>query len=42
LHTLGLAHSALGYIYSKYDWDWQGAEMAYKRAIKINGSDVRD
>ncbi|HSE41584.1 MAG TPA: protein kinase [Acidobacteriota bacterium] len=34
----GLAetHAVLGYIKANYDWDWEGAETEYKRAIDLN------
>jgi TolB-like protein/Tfp pilus assembly protein PilF len=36
--TLAEAHTALGFIKtgSGYDWDWEGAEREYKRAIELN------
>ncbi|MEE9253796.1 MAG: tetratricopeptide repeat protein, partial [Pseudomonadales bacterium] len=33
---LAEAHSALGHIRFAYDWDWAGAEDAFKRAIALN------
>jgi TolB-like protein/Tfp pilus assembly protein PilF/predicted Ser/Thr protein kinase len=42
---LAEAHALLGQIHFQYDWDWQGAEAEYKRAIQLNpnfaGSYVR-
>jgi serine/threonine-protein kinase len=34
--TLPEAHAALGFINMWYDWDWAGAERAFKRAIELN------
>lgn len=34
--TLAEAHHALGEILLDYDWDWQGAEREYQRALQIN------
>ena len=33
--TLAEAHAALGYIKFRIDWDWQGAETAFKNAISM-------
>ena len=33
---LAEAHARLGYIHFQYDWDWQGTEVEYKRAIELN------
>jgi serine/threonine protein kinase/tetratricopeptide (TPR) repeat protein len=33
--TLPEAHAALGYIKIVYDWDWQGAETDFRRAIEL-------
>jgi len=33
---LAEGHTALGLILSDYEWDWEGAERAFKRAIKLN------
>jgi len=34
--TIAEAHTSLGFIKSLYDWDWEGSEQEYKRAISIN------
>lgn len=34
--TLAEAHTSLAFIKVWYDWDWQGAEAEYKRAIGLN------
>ena len=36
--SLAEAHASLGYIKEAYDWDWIGAEKAYRRAIELNPS----
>ncbi len=36
--TLAEAHASLGFIKEVYDWDWEGAERAYRRAIELNPS----
>jgi serine/threonine-protein kinase len=33
---LAEAHASLGLIKSEYDWDWDGAEKEFKRAIELN------
>ncbi len=33
--TLAEAHSSLGHIAYKYEWDWAGAEREFKRAIAL-------
>ncbi len=33
---LAEAHALLGEIHFQYDWDWQGTEAEYKRAIQLN------
>jgi TolB-like protein/tetratricopeptide (TPR) repeat protein len=33
---LAEAHTLLGQIHFQYDWDWQGTEAEYKRAIELN------
>ena len=37
-NTLAEAHTALGVIRELYDWDWPGAEDAFRRAIALNPS----
>jgi TolB-like protein/Flp pilus assembly protein TadD len=32
------AHTSLGHINGRYDWDWAGAEREYKRAIELDPS----
>jgi tetratricopeptide (TPR) repeat protein len=34
--TLAEAHAALGESLIYYDWDWEGSERAYKRALELN------
>ena len=34
--TLAEAHTSLAFIKVWYDWDWQGAEAEYNRAIELN------
>ncbi len=34
--TLAEAHASLGYVRMLFDWDWEGAETAFKRAIDLN------
>jgi len=34
--SLGEAHATLGLISENFDWDWDGAEKEYKRAIELN------
>lgn len=34
--TLAEAHTSLAFIKYTYDWDWQGAEREFKRAIELN------
>lgn len=33
--TLPEAHTSLGYLRFKFDWDWCGAERAFRRAIEL-------
>ncbi|MGH7510245.1 MAG: tetratricopeptide repeat protein, partial [Gemmatimonadales bacterium] len=37
--TLGEAHAALGILRLFFDWDWEGAQQALRRAIELNPSD---
>jgi len=34
--NLSEAHSALGLVHMYYDWDWIGAESAFRKALKLN------
>ena len=34
--TLAEAHAAQGFARRFYDWDWDGAERSFKRAIELN------
>jgi tetratricopeptide (TPR) repeat protein len=34
------AHTALARVMAEYEWDWQGAEREYQRAIELNSSYV--
>jgi len=36
--TLPDAHASLGMLKMRYDWDWQGAEGEFKKAISLNPS----
>jgi TolB-like protein len=36
--NLADAHSAMGNLYSVYDWDWVRAEQSFRRAISLNPS----
>jgi tetratricopeptide (TPR) repeat protein len=36
--SIGEAHACLGEVKSYFEWDWQGAEQEYKRAIELNPS----
>ena len=38
--SLGEAHSALAHVIQLYDWDWQGAEKEYRRALELNPNDA--
>ncbi len=38
--ALAEAHVSLGMVRYSYDWDWKGAEEAYRRAIELNPSYV--
>ena len=33
--NLGEAHASLALVLSQYEWDWRGAESAYRRAIEL-------
>ena len=33
--SLTEAHSAMGMVLSQYDWDWEGAERAFERALTL-------
>src|SRR5262249_27604096 len=35
-YTLPEAHTSLGVIKLRHDWDWKGAEAAFKQAIQLN------
>lgn len=34
--ALGEAHASLGYSQMFYDWDWEGAEASFRRALELN------
>lgn len=38
---LAEAHTSLAYVKVNYDWDWAGAESAFKQAIELNTSYTR-
>jgi TolB-like protein/DNA-binding winged helix-turn-helix (wHTH) protein/Tfp pilus assembly protein PilF len=38
--SLGEAHSALAHVIELYDWDWQGAEKEYRRALELIPNDA--
>ncbi|HEX7090122.1 MAG TPA: BTAD domain-containing putative transcriptional regulator [Longimicrobiales bacterium] len=38
--ALGEAHAALGILRLFFDWDWEGAEQALRRALELNPSDA--
>lgn len=35
---LAEAHASLGFVRLRYDWNWAGAEQAFRQALKINPS----
>jgi len=37
---LALAHAVQGFICTLYEWDWEGAEQAFKRALALNPNDA--
>ena len=39
--TMADAHEALGYVLQWYEWDWEGAEREYCRALELNPGDVQ-
>jgi eukaryotic-like serine/threonine-protein kinase len=38
--TLAEGHTSLGGIKFSFDWDWEGAEREFRRAIELNPNDV--
>ena len=38
--SLGEAHLALAHVIELYDWDWQGAEKEYRKALELNPNDA--
>jgi TolB-like protein/DNA-binding winged helix-turn-helix (wHTH) protein/Tfp pilus assembly protein PilF len=38
--SFGEAHAALAHVIELYDWDWQGAEKEYRRALELNPNDA--
>jgi TolB-like protein/Flp pilus assembly protein TadD len=39
--SIGEAHALLAEVKTYFEWDWQGADQEYKRAIELNPSDAR-
>jgi TolB-like protein/Tfp pilus assembly protein PilF len=39
--SLAGAHTSLGIIHLRYDWDWAAAEISCKRAVEINAGSAR-
>ncbi len=38
--TLPEAHTSVGVVQFYHDWDWRGAERAYRRALELNPNDA--
>jgi len=38
--TLAEAHTAIGLVKIAFDWDWEGAERAWRRALELNPNSV--
>jgi TolB-like protein/Tfp pilus assembly protein PilF/predicted Ser/Thr protein kinase len=38
--TLAEAHTSLAFVKAGYDWDWQGGETEFNRAIELNPNDA--
>jgi len=38
--SLREAHAALAHVIELYDWDWQGAEKEYRRALELSPNDT--
>jgi serine/threonine-protein kinase len=38
--ALGSAHAVLGAVKEAFDWDWNGAESSFRRAIELNPHDA--
>jgi tetratricopeptide (TPR) repeat protein len=39
--TIALAHALLGEVYQYYEWNWDGAEHAFRSALRLNPSLAR-